>query len=78
MPPDLYMRIVLTVIAVSLSIIAFRGTLPGPAIAYGEPCGAKYNPCYVMGRVSAEIEAGSMGTPVMIMNWASMPRRDER
>jgi hypothetical protein len=44
---DSYARIVLTVIALALSILALRPLAPTPAIAVGTTCGTFTNPCYV-------------------------------
>lgn len=50
MPLDRYSKAVLTVIAISLSVIAWRGFVaPTPARAFGgEGCGAsRRDPCYI-------------------------------
>lgn len=63
---DLYTKSVLTVIAVALSVIAFRGPFaPTPAGAQGADCGGtKFTACYIKGIV--EIDAGFFGVPVVI------------
>ena len=43
---DLYTKAVLTVIAVSLAVLAVRGGIE-PARALGDGCGSRYHPCYV-------------------------------
>jgi hypothetical protein len=43
---DRYTKVVLTVIAVALSVIAINGAIP-KASALGEPCGGLGSPCYV-------------------------------
>ena len=63
---DLYTKSVLTVIAIALSVIAFRGPYaPTPAMAQPPVCGAfKSSPCHITGDVT--IDAGRYGVPVYI------------
>jgi len=45
---DLYTKMVLTVIALALAIIAVRGLGSDPALAsIGKGCGTKLDPCYI-------------------------------
>jgi hypothetical protein len=46
---DLYTKAVLTVIALSLSVIAWRGLAPAGASAAQASCGWISAPCYVQG-----------------------------
>ncbi len=50
---DLYSKVVLTVIAVALSAIAYS-EFAQPAFAIGDACGSRFDPCYV--EVSEAIE----------------------
>ena len=43
---DNYSKVVLTVIALSLAVIA-HNMITTPAVALGDGCGESYNPCYV-------------------------------
>lgn len=43
---DIYMKAVLSVIAVSLTALVFQNATT-PALAIGEGCGSFSNPCYV-------------------------------
>lgn len=48
MQSDLYTKCVLTIIAASLVVIAFRAAPTDVAFAQTDrPCGAKLNPCYI-------------------------------
>lgn len=43
----MYHKIILTVIAVALSVIAFKMPVASPAMAFGEACGSITSPCYI-------------------------------
>ena len=49
MPKDLYTRVVFTVIAASLAVIAWK--LPMTEIGHAQPggggCGGRFSPCYI-------------------------------
>jgi hypothetical protein len=45
---DWYSKVVLTLIAVALAVIAVGQLIPGPVVAQGASCGlSRGNPCYV-------------------------------
>lgn len=44
---DLYLKSVLTIIAIALGVIAFKMPDGGRAMAMGDGCGGRSNPCYV-------------------------------
>ena len=48
MTNDPYMKAVLTVIAIALSVIAVRMSFTDPAQAFGEECGGRSTPCYIV------------------------------
>jgi len=59
---DRYTRAVLTVIAASLAVIAFKLPLTTPAAALGgEGCGSSFDPCY--------ITSDRFGLNVYVKNW---------
>lgn len=66
---DKYTKGVLTVIAIALSVIAFRGPLASSsAFALGEGCGdGRYNPCYVKGEVEVTGNVGLDGSTIMLL-----------
>lgn len=67
---DLYTKSVLTVIAVALSVIAFRGPYAlTPVVAQGTDCGGtRMTACHVKGVI--EIDAGMFSVPVYVKNLA--------
>lgn len=68
MPVDLYTKAVLTLIAISLGIIAVQGAIR-PAGAVGDGCGV-ISPCEVTGSVTIDgkvkIDTGLFGLPVQV------------
>ena len=62
---DQYSKVVLTVIAVALSIIAIRGPLASSTVAaQSDVCGTHENPCWVAGVVD-------IGGPVQVVTLGS-------
>lgn len=57
MPVDTYTKVVLTVIAASLTALAWQN-FTSPARALGDGCGSKMAPCYV------QTGTGIMGGPL--------------
>ncbi|RBO94940.1 hypothetical protein [Pseudochrobactrum asaccharolyticum] len=57
---DKYTKFVLTIIAGALSIIAFQN-MSTPAVALGESCGSRHDPCYIE-------YSGFSGLPVNVQN----------
>ena len=44
---DRYSKFVLTVIAASLAVIALKMPMANNAMAFGDGCGSRMDPCYV-------------------------------
>jgi hypothetical protein len=65
---DRYTKVVLTVIGISLAVIAFKMLLPSNAVALGEGCGAYHDPCNV--RIAGgELDGISGSVDVWVENW---------
>ena len=65
MPTDRYTKMVLTIIAIALSLIAVRVTFSETAKAEFDGCGrSPVSPCY-----SYRALIGSGGLPVEVRNW---------
>jgi hypothetical protein len=60
---DTYTKIVLTVIAVALSVIAVRGPFVTSASALGDDCGSFSDPC--------KVSSGNYPLDVNVKNWPS-------
>jgi hypothetical protein len=57
---DWYSKVVMTVIAIALSIIAIRGPLASSsATAQADACGSIIDPCYIRARDPIPVEAES-------------------
>jgi hypothetical protein len=69
--PDIYTKVILTVIAAALSIIALQGSLTSRAGAENAFCGSEaLNPCYIKADGALTIEMTTPGDlPVSISNW---------
>ena len=73
---DLYSKIMLTVIAVALVVIAWNGLGTGHAVAaFGEACGTISDPCHVTtglrDKLAVDIGAPIGGLRVSVENWPS-------
>jgi hypothetical protein len=71
---DLYSKIVFSVIAAALTVIAWNGAgNPGAIAASGRECGSFSDPCYVKfdNKVTVELATPSRGLPITVENWPS-------
>jgi hypothetical protein len=71
---DVYSKIVFSVIAAALTVIAWNGASNRGAIAAQDrECGSFGNPCYVKfdNKVTVELATPSRGLPITVENWPS-------